>query len=141
MRSYLVLAILVIIGALLIGCTQPSVPSAPSAQPASQPASQPAQASAPASEGSGQTATVVMKDRAFSPNMLYVSAGTTVTWINQDVVAHRVVHLPGKNGDELFHSDRLDPGMSFSYTFNTPGRYNYADPQYAGGRDDFVNVT
>ena len=54
---------------------------------------------------------------------------------------HRVVHLPGPGQDELFHSDRLDPGQSFSYTFTKPGRYGYADPQYAGGRTSSVIVT
>jgi len=147
MRSYLVLVILVIIGALLIGCTQPSAPAAsapaanPQAQAAPQAASQQSQSSVPASAGSGQTATVVIKDRAFSPNMLYISAGTTVTWVNEDTLSHRVVHLPGNNQDEIFHSDRLDPGQSYSYTFTVPNRYYYADPQYAGGREDFVNVS
>jgi len=121
--------IMVLIGALFVaGCTsQPA--AAPSAQSAPAQSSGQAATQAP----TGPTSTILIEQKAFNPSQLTVAVGTTVTWINQDTVSHRVVHQPGKGETELFHSDRLDPGQSFSYTFTQPGKYFYTDPQYAGG--------
>ena len=132
MRKYGILIIALICALFVAGCTsQPA--GAPAAPAAVQPTAQ-----APA----GPTATVLIEQKAFNPNELRVAVGTTVTWINQDTVSHRVVHQPGKGESELFHSDRLDPGQSFSYTFTQAGKYFYTDPQYAGGTgfNPFVEV-
>jgi manganese oxidase len=137
MRDYAILVIVLIFGVFIIGCTQPSLPSG---NPASTPAIAPA-ATQSGTAPSGPAASVTIRDKAFNPAILTISSGTTVTWTNDDKVSHRVVHLPGPQADELFHSDRLDPGQSFSYTFTKPGRYEYADPQYAGGRTSSVIVT
>ena len=136
MRQYVILIIALVIGVMLMGCTTPSAPAAQTSQsPASQLA---APASAPAP--TGPTAQITIRDMAFNPSILNVRTGTTVVWTNDDKGAHRVVHMPGNNQDELFHSDRLDPGQSFSYTFTKPGRYSYADPQNAGGRTSLIIV-
>ncbi|HUH79277.1 MAG TPA: plastocyanin/azurin family copper-binding protein [Methanoregula sp.] len=136
MWKYGILIIALICALFVAGCT--SQPAAPAAAPAAVQAT--GQASGQGS-GSGATATVLIEDKAFNPAILNIDTGTKVTWINQDTVSHRVVHQPGPGETELFHSDRLDPGQSFSYTFTQPGRYNYADPQYAGGRTSLVIVT
>jgi len=47
-------------------------------------------------------------------------AGTTVTWTNQDNVPHSVTF---KNG--MQDSGLLSQEQSFSYTFKTPGTYQY----------------
>jgi plastocyanin len=49
-----------------------------------------------------------------------VAAGTTVTWINEDDDAHKVVST-----DEVFKSKVLDTGEKFSYTFTKAGTYPY----------------
>lgn len=54
-----------------------------------------------------------------SPN-IQVKVGTTFTWTNQDSVPHSVTF---KNG--MKDSGLLSQGQSFSYTFNTPGTYQY----------------
>ncbi len=57
---------------------------------------------------------------AYQPANIQVRAGTTVTWTNQDNVPHSVTF---KNG--MKDSGLLSQGQSFSYTFNTPGTYQY----------------
>ena len=137
MREYAILVIVLIFGVLIIGCTQPSLPAA---QPASQSSVAPAATQA-VNAPSGATVAVTIRDKAFNPTILTISTGTTVTWTNNDKMAHRVVHLPAAGQDEAFHSDRLDPGQSFSYTFTKAGRYEYSDPQYGSGRTNSVIVT
>jgi amicyanin len=53
-----------------------------------------------------------------------VAVGTTVTWTNQDAVAHTVssTSAPEAQG---FDSGLLDQGQSFAFTFTVPGTYKY----------------
>ena len=76
------------------------------------------------------TVTVIIKARAFDPKIVTIKKGTTVTWINEDTMMHRVVHLPEVRSAELFNSGLISPGQRFSYRFLEEGRYNYADPQW-----------
>ena len=64
--------------------------------------------------------TVVMKNFDFSPMVLTVRAGTTVTWKNMDGEPHTVASIDG-----AFHSSGLDQGESFSFKFGKPGTYKY----------------
>ena len=57
---------------------------------------------------------------SFAPQVLRVSVGTKVTWINKDDVPHTVVSVEKK-----FKSSPLDTGDKFSFTFSTPGTYEY----------------
>lgn len=58
----------------------------------------------------------------YLPPEIDIEAGTTVIWINKDVVAHTVTHkVAPKN--QLFASPYLKTGERFSYTFETPGTY------------------
>jgi plastocyanin len=79
---------------------------------------------AEASNAGGKSATgaiaVEIKDFAFNPKELDVPAGTTVTWTNLDQVAHTATAGKGE-----FNSGNLNPGESFSFTFDTPGTYVY----------------
>jgi plastocyanin len=65
-------------------------------------------------------ATVTIDNFAFAPANLTVTAGTTVTWKNEDDSPHRI---GDKNG--TFKSAALDTDDSFSHTFATPGEYPY----------------
>jgi len=49
-----------------------------------------------------------------------VKAGTTVTWINEDDVPHTVA-----SSSKFFKSKTLDTADKFSFTFTTPGTYDY----------------
>jgi plastocyanin len=57
----------------------------------------------------------------YSVNQLMIALGTTVTWTNDDPgVMHTVTAADGS-----FDSGFLETGESFSYTFNTPGEFEY----------------
>ena len=56
----------------------------------------------------------------FAPQRITVKTGTTVTWINDDDVPHTVV-----SNNKLFKSKTLDTKDRFSFTFMTPGTYDY----------------
>jgi plastocyanin len=132
-----VLLILLVCTALICGCTVPSFTTPQPAAPSSQPAA--VQPAAPAPAGPVKNVDIIQ--RAFDPDIVTISTGTTVVWTNDDTVNHRVVHLPELPSDrELFHSELLSRGETFSYTFQTAGRYYYSDPQYAGGRKALVIV-
>jgi plastocyanin len=64
--------------------------------------------------------TVKIDNYVFGPADLTVKAGTTVTWINDDDIPHTVV-ATGK----AFRSKALDTDDKFSFTFTTPGSYEY----------------
>ena len=68
----------------------------------------------------GTDYTVIIDGFAFTPVILIVNKGTTVTWINKYAVAHQVV--ADKNE---FASGVLSTGRSFSWTFSESGNYTY----------------
>ena len=59
-------------------------------------------------------------DNDYSPYILEVTVGTTVTWINEDPVPHTVT-----TKDKMLNSPYLYKGDSFSYTFTEADEYNY----------------
>lgn len=66
------------------------------------------------------TASVAIVDFAFDPGSVSVAAGGTVTWTNQGATVHTV-----SADDGSFESGSLDPGATFSFTFNSPGTVSY----------------
>ena len=56
----------------------------------------------------------------YEPAALTVTAGTTVTWVNQGATAVTVT-----SPDGLFDSESIAAGASFSYIFDTPGTFRY----------------
>jgi plastocyanin len=56
----------------------------------------------------------------FIPDRLVVRAGKTVTWINEDDIPHVVAA-----SNKLFRSRALDTDDKYSFTFTTPGVYEY----------------
>jgi plastocyanin len=65
-------------------------------------------------------ATVKIDNFVFTPSILTVTAGTPVTWKNEDDSPHRI----GDNNG-TFKSAALDTDDTFSHTFATPGEYPY----------------
>jgi plastocyanin len=57
---------------------------------------------------------------AFSPAILTVPVGTTVTWTNNDAATHTAT-----SKTSVFDSKDLTQGKSFSFRFTTPGTYQY----------------
>jgi amicyanin len=56
----------------------------------------------------------------FNPPSLTVTAGTTVTWKNEDDIPHTVASTT-----RAFKSKALDTDDSYTFTFTTPGVYEY----------------
>jgi plastocyanin len=71
-------------------------------------------------QAAASPATVTIDNFAFAPGALTVTAGTTVTWKNDDDSPHRI-----GDKDGTFKSAALDTDDTFSHTFATPGEYPY----------------
>jgi len=63
---------------------------------------------------------VVISDFSYSPQEVTVEAGTTVTWRNEDGVAHTVTADQGG-----FNSGNIEGGSEFTHTFSQAGEYPY----------------
>ena len=94
--------------------------SAGSAAPATPLSQQSTASGTRATFGTANAVTVSIKDFAFSPQTLTVSAGTTVTWKNLDGEPHTV-----RGTDEQVRSSALDQSDSYSVKFDKPGTYKY----------------
>ena len=71
-------------------------------------------------KAASSAAIVQIANFKFAPPTLTVTAGTTVTWKNEDDSPHRI---GDKNG--TFKSAALDTDDTFSQTFAAPGEYPY----------------
>jgi plastocyanin len=67
-----------------------------------------------------KAAAVKIDNFTFTPQTLTVNAGTTVTWINEDDIPHTVT-----SSTKQFKSRAMDTDDKFSFTFTTPGTYQY----------------
>lgn len=68
----------------------------------------------------GNATEIKIEDFAYSPKTITIKKGTTLTWTNQDSVAHTVTGEDGGPDSEL-----LDQGETYSYTFNEAGSFAY----------------
>ena len=71
--------------------------------------------------GTGPVASVSIDHMTFTPSELTVAPGTTVTWVNNEMMPHNVV-----DSNKAFRSKILAKDGTFSFTFITAGDYNYA---------------
>jgi plastocyanin len=74
----------------------------------------------PMTQGTGTT--IELRQICFSPTVLTVQPGTTVTWINRDDLRHNV----GGNFSVWQTIETLEFGQSFSRTFPEAGVFPYA---------------
>lgn len=66
------------------------------------------------------TVQIQIKGMNFHPDRVTVAPGTTVTWTNDDSFAHTAT-----SDTKLWDSGLLQPGKSFSHTFDRPGSFPY----------------
>jgi plastocyanin len=79
-----------------------------------------AAATLPAASARAAETEVKIDNFAFAPQRIVVKAGTTVTWTNADDAPHTVA-----SSSKVFKSGALDTEDKFSFTFATPGTYEY----------------
>jgi plastocyanin len=70
--------------------------------------------------GAARSASIEIDNHAYSPAILTIAAGTTVTWKNDDDTAHNV-----RATDKAFASGALDTDDTYRHTFAAPGEYEY----------------
>ncbi|MGD0149954.1 MAG: cupredoxin family copper-binding protein [Xanthobacteraceae bacterium] len=66
-------------------------------------------------------AAVGIDNFTFNSQTVTVKAGTTVTWTNKDDIPHGIA----ATNNAFERSPALDTDDSFSFTFTTPGTYQY----------------
>lgn len=69
--------------------------------------------------------TITITADGFSPSLISVARGTTLTWTNADTSNHAVAST-SDNGN--LHSPQLAPKASFHYSFQKAGTFTYDDP-------------
>ena len=74
--------------------------------------------STPGYDANASALKIKIKPLGFIPSFAVVPVGTKVTWVNNDMMPHMIV-FDGVNSPEL------EPGVSWSYTFDKAGVYNY----------------
>lgn len=108
--------------ALLCGCFA-AVGCGGSNTAATRPADKPQAGPAPATmkKVAAGVRLVSIKNFDFHPQVLSVTAGTTVRWINQDQANHTVT---GEHGAKI-KLGNVDPGHRLQMRFTSPGTYRY----------------
>jgi plastocyanin len=78
-----------------------------------------------------QPGTIVIHDLQFDPPSVAVAKGSKVTWTNSDQIPVQIQTdsfgttptVPGQ-----FSSEPLNPGESYTHTFDDAGTFTYSDP-------------
>ena len=68
---------------------------------------------------SSQPQTITIQNFAFNPSSLTIKAGSTVIWKNLDSAPHKIK-------SDIFNSNVLNNGDTFSFKFDNKGTYNYS---------------
>jgi plastocyanin len=68
-------------------------------------------------------ARIDMREIEFAPESVRVAAGSTVSWVNRDAVAHTIVM--GTDIYNEFTSGEVEPGATYSRTFDKTGEVEY----------------
>jgi plastocyanin len=69
----------------------------------------------------GPASAISIDNFSFTPATLTVKAGTTVTWTNKDDIPHGIA----SSNNAFKKSGALDTDDGYSFTFTTPGTYQY----------------
>lgn len=129
--AYGIIAAVGVLVAISLGliAADPGYLAEPSDVPDSAAAGAPAEAPAPAvvslPMGSGSVG-CESTNECFIPYSVSVGVGGTVTWNNDDTVAHTVTSGTLEAGhDGIFDSGLFMSGASFAFTFDEAGEYDY----------------
>lgn len=123
MKKGAILLAITIIMIAVCGCTQTPAPPQPAANVTSPQLTTESQTvvSTPSLQKTSTVSdnTVRIKNSAFDPAVITVKVGSTVRWVNQDSVPHRVVFVDGAD------STVLSATQSWSRKFDEAGTYDY----------------
>ena len=129
MRTPPLVSLLLIVAAVLFaGCTQSQQPqptpttTAPVQTPA-QPSASPV--NTPLSQALVSENTIAIKNFAFNPQTMTVTAGSIVRWENHDAATHRIIFIDKDGRDTSVDSTALSSSQAWSNKFNQPGTYSY----------------
>jgi len=64
-------------------------------------------------------------DRCYIPSVISISAGDSVTWVNEDSAFHSVTSGFYDEPQDLFDSGHMDPFDSYTLTFDEKGTFDY----------------
>jgi Copper binding proteins, plastocyanin/azurin family len=84
----------------------------------------PCEKQAPGVEICIPSCTVLMIDSSFSPGMVNVTQGSTITWVNKDAFSHSATAF----NTSAFNTFLIAPGRAYSFTVPktlSPGSYYY----------------
>ena len=133
MTNYLTILGVMIVIALVCGCTQPVSPNQPTATMTvnGQTSAYPTATTTPAPQSTNRVNdnTIVINKDGFDPVSITVKSGSIVRWRNADSTADATLYNP-THRISIAHvkdSDPLSPGQGFSWIFNEPGTYTYSD--------------
>jgi plastocyanin len=91
--------------------------------------------------GGGGGAQVSMKSIQFSPKDLTVKAGETITFTNDEAVAHDVHKTSGPGKDFASGpTGGMQEGDTFELTLDKPGKYDYVCDVHAPGMAGTITV-
>jgi plastocyanin len=71
---------------------------------------------------------LVLKDTyRFSPEVVHISIGDTIKWVNHDIRMHQFASVPGSGptGELEFICDEVEPDNTCQHTFTTSGEFPY----------------
>lgn len=74
-----------------------------------------------------QLKTVTISPTGVSPKTLTVSAGTPVTFVNTDTIAHQIASNPHPNHTDLPGFDNVNSATTYTFTFTKKGTFGYHD--------------
>jgi plastocyanin len=119
--KYTLIIGLLVIAILISGCVnttpsptaQPTMTATPTATMTATPTATMAQ--------STNMISVNISNFTFVPANITVTNGTMLTWTNNDTVQHTVTSVTG-----TFDSGNINPGATYSYTFNQSGSFEYS---------------
>jgi plastocyanin len=91
--------------------------------------------------GGGGGAQVSMKNIQFSPKDLAVKAGETITFTNDEAIAHDVHKTSGPGKDFASGpTGGMQEGDTFKLTLDKPGKYDYVCDVHAPGMAGTITV-
>jgi plastocyanin len=95
----------------------------------------------PAGGGGGGGTQVSMKNIQFAPKDLSVKAGETITFTNDEAVAHDVHKTSGPGPDFASGpTGGMKEGDTFKLTLDKPGKYDYVCDVHAPGMAGTITV-